>query len=84
MKKVPNDATVKIVALRHANNMEKIAVKKFTQFPVKLDDVVSYNSYLIPAKILKHLDRFSTVPNLKCSWANEKSRCKKPPKALGS
>ena len=40
MKKVPNEATVKVIALRHQNNMEKIAVKKFTQFPVKLDDVV--------------------------------------------
>ena len=40
MKKVPNDAIIKVVALRHQNNMEKIAVKKFTQFPVKLDDVV--------------------------------------------
>jgi len=45
MKKVPNDATVKIVALRHSNNMEKIAVKKFTQFPVKLDDVVSFSHF---------------------------------------
>ena len=44
MKKVPNDATVKIVALRHKSNLEKIAVKKFTQFPVKLDDVVRYFS----------------------------------------
>lgn len=41
MKKVPNDVTVRVVALRHPNNMDKIAVKKFTQFPVKLDDVVS-------------------------------------------
>ena len=40
MKKVPSEATVKVIALRHQNNMEKIAVKKFTQFPVKLDDVV--------------------------------------------
>ena len=42
MKKVPNDANIKVIALRHRNNMEKIAVKKFTQFPVKLDDVVRF------------------------------------------
>ena len=41
IKKLPDDATVKIVVLRHENNFEKIAVKKFTQFPIKLDDVVS-------------------------------------------
>ena len=41
MKKVPNDLAIKVVALRHNSNMEKIAVKKFTQFPVKLDDVVN-------------------------------------------
>ena len=41
MKKIPNEATIKILALRHKNNFEKIAVKKFTQFPAKLDDVVS-------------------------------------------
>ena len=46
MKKVPNEATVKVIALRHQNNMEKIAVKKFTQFPVKLDDVVRKKIYL--------------------------------------
>ena len=45
MKKVPNEATIKVVALRHKNNMDKIAVKKFTQFPVKLDDVVSVEEH---------------------------------------
>ena len=41
IKKLPEDATIKIIALRHANNFEKVAVKKFTQFPIELDDVVS-------------------------------------------
>ena len=41
MKKAPNDKPVKITILRCATNMDKIAIKKFTQFPVKLDDVVS-------------------------------------------
>ena len=48
MKKVPNEATVKVIALRHQNNMEKIAVKKFTQFPVKLDDVVRKKYIYLP------------------------------------
>ena len=42
IKKVPTEATVRVVVLRHSSNMTKIAVKKFTQFPVKLDDVVSF------------------------------------------
>ena len=42
MKKVPLEATVKVIALRHSSNMNKIAVKKFSQFPVKLDDVVCW------------------------------------------
>ena len=44
MKKVPNDLAIKVVALRHNSNLEKIAVKKFTQFPVKLDDVVCFKN----------------------------------------
>ena len=41
MKKAPNDTLVKMIVLRSANNMDKLAVKKFTRFPLKLDDVVS-------------------------------------------
>ena len=61
MKKVPNEATVKVIALRHQNNMEKIAVKKFTQFPVKLDDVVR-------KKNLPMYNRVSSVMELFRWW----------------
>ena len=42
IKKVPVDLKVKVVALRGAVSSDKAAVKKFTQFPAKLDDVVSF------------------------------------------
>ena len=40
MKKCPNETEITIIALRNKVNFEKIAVKKFTQFPIILDDVV--------------------------------------------
>ena len=45
MKKTPIDVPIKMILLRNDSNMEKVAVKKFTQFPVKLDDVVSTTQF---------------------------------------
>ena len=89
MKKVPNDLAIKVVALRHNSNLEKIAVKKFTQFPVKLDDVVCFknDSFCKKNQVLNfHLCicRSLTVKNLNASSANVKSRCKKPRRDLVS
>ena len=40
IKKLPNDRDMVVVALRNKVNFEKVALKKFTQFPFFLDDVV--------------------------------------------
>lgn len=41
IKKLANDASVRIVALRNTANHDKMAVSSFTHFPLILDEVVS-------------------------------------------
>ena len=56
MKKTPIDVPIKMILLRNDSNMEKVAVKKFTQFPVKLDDVVSKYYSISQKKIRKLIE----------------------------
>lgn len=89
MKKCPNDTEIIIIALRNKLNFEKIAVKKFRQFPIILDDVVSATPStkglnwrqdkfaIIPTLFSFFFCRFLKVQSSEIFWHDVKSKCKR-------
>ena len=44
IKQVPNDVRVQVVAVRHKNDESNSAIRNFTNFTNRLDDVVCHNN----------------------------------------